>query len=230
MDNPICFALDVDSYQRGLDLVSRLEDHVGAFKVGLEWYIRFGDVPKTKNPVVLDLKLHDIPETVERAVKAGGDLGVKFMTLHIQQHETLERAVKAAEQYKMTLLGVTVLTSMVEKDLQDLGQSDFTLRMEPSDAIGDRVQELAAFAWNCGLRGFVCSPNEVGTLHRKYDDSFFLVPGVRPVGSASGDQKRTGTPKQTIQDGANFIVVGRPIRDAIDPVQAARDILNEVQS
>lgn len=227
MSNPICFALDVPNGNEAARFVALLEEHVGAFKVGLELFIASGAIPATERPIVLDLKLHDIPETVERAVKAGGDQGIKFMTLHIQQHATLERAVKAAEQYKMTLLGVTVLTSMTPQDCSDLGYHDFAIEQT---VIGERVQDLTAFAWNCGLRGFVCSPNEIGALHRKYDDSFFLVPGIRPAGAASGDQKRVGTPAQAVRDGASLIVIGRPIREAVDPVAAAKQILAEVNA
>lgn len=222
MDNPICFALDVRKYDEAQNFVDQLEDHVGAFKVGLELFIATGGLPLTKKPIVLDLKLHDIPETVARAVKSGGDRGAKFMTLHIQQRKTLEEAVKAAEPYGMTLLGVTVLTSMTEDDLKDLGLGG----VRP----GTRASLLAEFGYSCGLRGFVCSPQEVGELRRVTPkNAFFLVPGVRPAGADVGDQKRVGTPAQAVKDGASLIVVGRPIRDASDPVAAAKSILAEIR-
>lgn len=232
MSNPICFALDVPKLSTAQGFVDKLEPHVGAFKVGLEMFIASGAMPVTKVPVVLDLKLHDIPETVARAVKAGGDLGVKYMTLHIQQQATLEAAVKAAEPFGIKLLGVTVLTSMTGKDFKDLGLEtyrDEELEDPLENAVKVRVSQLAAFGWGCGLTGFVCSPQEVENLRGMLPDAFFLVPGVRPLGSEVGDQRRTGTPGGAVIDGANLIVIGRPIRDAQDPVAAAQAILKEVQ-
>lgn len=228
MDNPICFALDVPTSRVAEDYVANLEPHVGAFKVGLELFIASGGLPETTRPIVLDLKLHDIPETVGRAVRAGGDLGARFMTLHIQQRATLESAIKAAEEYDMTLLGVTVLTSMTERDCRDLlvhANDDDPTYCTP----GERAVGLAKFAYEVGLRGLVCSPQEVKVLKTFCPDAFFLVPGVRPAGSATGDQRRVGTPSQAVRDGANLIVVGRPIRDAQNPVAAAQAILQEAR-
>lgn len=218
----IAFALDTDSASEAARLVDLLSPHVGAFKVGLELFIATGALPSLSNKVILDLKLHDIPETVARAVKAGGDLGAKYMTLHVQQRKTLETAVKAAEPFDMVLLGVTVLTSMNDDDCRDLGY----VPLQPST----RVLSLAQFGHSCGLRGFVCSPQEVAKLKGAFPESFFLVPGVRPAGSDSGDQKRVGTPSQAVKDGASLIVVGRPIRDAVDPVAAAKAIASELES
>ena len=229
--NPVCFALDFPS----LDEADRFVDEhgiarsVGAVKVGLELFM--SSVGFALNPVklfsrahglpvVLDLKLHDIPETVERAVKRGCDMGARFMTLHVQQRDALVRALRAAEPYGVTLLGVTVLTSMDARDGHDLG---FT---QPWPF--DRANGLASFAYDVGLRGFVCSPEEVKWLKRDHGDAFFLVPGIRPAGAATGDQKRVGTPAQALADGADLLVIGRPIRDAADPKQAIADILASV--
>lgn len=228
MTSPICFAADFQTLGTAANFIRehRLYDLIGAVKVGLELFISSGPraVEVFQNdlaiPVVLDLKLHDIPETVARAVKAGGDLGVKYMTLHIQQQEALESAVKAAEPYGIKLLGVTVLTSMADTHLGDLGL------MEPT--VQRRVAHLAKYGYDAGLRGFVCSPHEVGHLRTQYADAFFLVPGVRPVGSSTDDQNRVGTPSKAVKDGANLIVIGRPIRDAKDPAEAARAILAEI--
>ncbi len=176
----------------------------------------------TSNPIILDLKLHDIPETVERAVKTGGDRGVKFMTIHAQQRKTLEKAVKAAEPFGTTLLMVTVLTSMADEDYKDL---DFN----PNHSILSLVGNLGRFGHQCGIRGFVCSPNEVRVLSSRLSDSFFLVPGVRPAGSSTDDQKRVGTPAQAVIDGASLVVIGRPIRDAADPAEAAKAISEEIR-
>ena len=218
----IAFAMDVSTLKDACKFEAMLGPYVGAFKVGLELFISCGGIPRIEKPVILDLKLHDIPETVARAVKAGGDLGAKFMTLHVQQRKTLEMAVKAAEPFGMTLLGVTVLTSMNDDDCKDLGY----VPLQPST----RTLSMAQFGHDCGLRGFVCSPHEVGKLKGAFPDSFFLVPGVRPAGSDVGDQKRVGTPAQTVRDGADLIVVGRPIRDAADPIAAAKAIAAEIES
>jgi orotidine-5'-phosphate decarboxylase len=222
--NRLCFALDVPSMVEAQELATELEPHVGAFKVGLELFIARGMFPATCRPIVLDLKLHDIPETVERAVKAAGDRGVKFVTMHVQQRATIEKAVRAAEPFGITLLGVTVLTSMAPVDLAQLNLGALI-----ANPVAARVRALAMFGYACGLRGFVCSPQEVGELRQMVRDATLLVPGVRPPGVDAGDQKRTGTPEQAVQDGADIIVVGRPIRDAEDRVAAARSILASIQ-
>lgn len=234
MKNPICFALDgMLSYQAD-SWIELLEDHVGAFKVGLELFIRRNGLglPKTKRDIVLDLKLHDIPETVENAVKAGGDLGAKYMTLHIQQHETIQRAVKAAEPYGMQLLGVTVLTSMAPLDCEQLHLGSppaGPVQLEDwACDIKERVRYLAIHGRRYGLTGFVCSPKEVAMLRGEVPDGFFLVPGIRPTGSVLGDQKRVGTPDQAVKDGADLLVIGRPIRDAKEPITVIQSILEEV--
>jgi len=217
----IAFAMDVSTIAEASKFETVLSGHVGALKVGLELFISCPGF-KTPIPTILDLKLHDIPETVARAVKAGGDRGAKFMTLHIQQRKTLEMAVKAAEEFKMTLLGVTVLTSMNDDDCRDLGY----VPLQPST----RALSMAQFGHDCGLRGFVCSPQEVGRLKQAFPKAFFLVPGVRPAGSDTGDQKRVGTPAQAVKDGADLIVVGRPVRDAKDPIAAAKAIAAEIEA
>ncbi len=217
----IAFAMDVSTLAEASKFETVLQGHVGAVKVGLELFIS-NPLFKTNIPTVLDLKLHDIPETVARAVKAGGDRGAKFMTLHVQQRKTLEMAVKAAEPFGITLLGVTVLTSMNDDDCQDLGY----VPLQPST----RAFSLAKHGYDCGLRGFVCSPQEVGKLKQAFPNAFYLVPGVRPAGSDLGDQKRVGTPAQAVKDGADLIVVGRPIRDAANPVAVAKAIAKEIEA
>lgn len=235
--NPIAFALDFPTLGHAVNFCkdNQLYHHVGAVKVGLELYVGAG--PKAVEifkddfaiPVILDLKLHDIPETVERAVKAGGDLGVKYMTLHIQQRKALEKAVKAAEPFGMTLLGVTVLTSMTVEDFKDLDWDwDQEGELRGTTAMEYRVRRLAQFGASCGLKGFVCSPQEVESLRERHPEAFLLVPGVRSAGTEKGDQKRTGTPQQAIQDGASMIVVGRQIRDDTNPREAAKAILREI--
>lgn len=234
-DSPIAFALDFPNLADALHFVdsNQLGPLIGAVKVGLELFVANG--PQAVKafwgiPVILDLKLHDIPATVERAVKAGGDLGVKYMTLHIQQHAALEVAVRAAEPFKMTLLGVTVLTSMAVEDFQDLAYDYDGRDLRGISVVEYRVRQLALFGESWGLKGFVCSPQEVKRLREDLPEAFFLVPGVRSGTAGKDDQKRTGTPREAILDGASMIVVGRQIRDAADPKQAALDILTEIKS
>lgn len=242
-NNPIAFALDFPTLTEATKFVDehQLHHHLGAVKIGLELFISSGPAAVasflnfgfsyTKIPVILDLKLHDIPETVARAVKAGGDLGVKFMTLHVQQRAALEKAIKAAEPFGITLLGVTVLTSMTVSDFKDLDLDwDDDMSLRGISDVEYRVRRLARFGAGCGLKGFVCSPQEVKMLRDELPEAFFLVPGVRSAGTEKGDQKRTGTPQQAVQDGASMIVVGRQIRDASNPKEALQAILKEAQS
>lgn len=279
----IIFALDVPGVTEAAQFISRLggegtpaDGHVGAFKVGLELFVGAG-LPVLriiKQPVMFDLKLLDIPETVERAVKRAGELGVAFLTLHAQQQrETLRRAATAAESGGVQLLAVTVLTSVTEQDLVDLAHPGLTeafrrrlsdrrqnnarnaemhgsivARLESAAAMNayelaladldeleqssfkpsERALALAKFAWEQGIKGFVCSPQEAKGFREALPDAIIVTPGVRPVGAAAGDQKRIGTPAQAIQDGADYIVVGRPIRDAPDPIASARSIAQEI--
>lgn len=218
----IIFALDVPRESEARRFIRELGGHVGCFKVGLELFIGEGPgiiAATTPHPVMLDLKLHDIPETVERAVQRAGELGVKFLTLHVQQRETMRRAAKVAGQVGVQLLGVTVLTSMTDTDLRDFCIEGDTL---------SSVLTRAKLAWEEGVTGFVTSPREVGMLRATYPKSVLVTPGIRPAGSTSNDQKRTGTPAQAVADGADYIVVGRPIRDAENPAGVADGIAAEI--
>jgi orotidine-5'-phosphate decarboxylase len=222
----IIFALDVPNREEAWRYINLLQDHVGMFKIGMELFISEPGIVREitgKNiPVMLDLKLHDIPETVRRTVLSAGELGVKFLTLHIQQEKTLIAAVEAANKVSIQLLGVTVLTSMSERDCEDLGYAQVNITR--------RVKSLVYFAYDYGIRGFVCSPYEIQALRTLPPDITLVVPGIRPDGSASEDQKRTGTPAQAIKDGADYLVIGRPIRDAADPVVASYLIAQEMEN
>lgn len=218
----IIFALDVPDLRAANELACTLSGSVGAFKIGLELFTAEGPaaIAVLSSPIMLDLKLHDIPETVERAVLRAGDLGVKFLTLHVQQRETMRRAVKAAEKSGVQLLGVTVLTSMTDTDLKDFCVEGDTL---------SAVISRAKLAADEGISGFVTSPREVSILRKTYPSAVLVTPGIRPAGSADNDQKRTGTPAQAVEDGADYIVVGRPIKDADNPVAMAGIIAAEIE-
>jgi len=230
----IIFALDVDNSLAAHAFAERLSPHVGMFKVGLELFIKAGPsiIREIGAPVMLDLKLHDIPETVTRATRVVADLGVwapRFLTMHVQQRETMRRAVAVTEGTRTQLLGVTVLTSMEVRDLMDLRQA----ATDPSSSLvsyqpSDRVLDLALLAVSEKVPGLVCSPQEVRVLRKAFSEALLVVPGIRPSGSSQDDQKRAGTPRQAILDGASYLVVGRPIRDAADPVLAAKAIAEEI--
>lgn len=222
----IILALDVPNLSCAEDLARSVSGEVGVLKVGLELFMSAGRAAvelgkSTGHDIFLDLKLHDIPETVERAVRQAADMGVRFVTVHAQQRETLERVARLTQGTETTALVVTVLTSMSDEDMRWMGL--------PSRA-GDQAEYLAERAYQCGIRGFVCSPSEVGSLSRRLPNSVFVVPGIRPSGSPSSDQKRVGTPAQAVRDGATYLVVGRPIRDAFDRRAAARQIAAEIAS
>ena len=203
-------------------------------KVGLELFVEAGPSAVALGrdvglPVFLDLKLHDIPETVERAVARAAALGARWLTVHASGGPTMlaravERARSAAhgaDAPALEILAVTVLTSLDGGDLAALGVSG---------DLEDHVERLARVAWNAGVRAFVCSPREAARLRRALGPGATLVtPGVRPAEAAgSDDQKRTMTAGEAIAAGADWVVVGRPIRDAVDPVAAARSLGREV--
>jgi orotidine-5'-phosphate decarboxylase len=218
----IAFPLDVCSLDEARGAVGALVPHVGVFKVGLELFTRAGPeavrmVHAAGAACFLDLKLHDISETVARAVEAACELEVRFLTVHASNGaRCLERAARAAQGSRTTLLAVTVLTSLEDADLAAIG-----LHGPASEA----VKRLAAVAVGAGVRGLVCSPREVAALRAAHGASVTLVvPGVRPAGADPGDQRRVATPEQAIEAGADLLVVGRPIRDAADPAAAAAAI------
>ena len=223
-------ALDVQTRAEAVEKVKAIGDGVGFYKIGLELFTAEGpDVVKAVKDlgkrVFLDLKFHDIPRTVERAVRSGGKLGVDLMTIHSVGGRAMIRAAPdaAAEfgEARPRILAVTVLTSLDAGDLADIGVAGRT----PAD----QVRAMASFATENGADGLVCSPMEVGALSRALKaGTLFITPGVRPAGSAVGDQKRVATPADAVRDGSTHLVVGRPILAAADPVAAARAIRAEM--
>lgn len=221
-------ALDVPDAASASVLVERLDDTCTWFKVGLELFVAGG--PAVLEPllrrgyhVFLDLKLHDIPNTVAGAVRSAAGLGVRMLTVHAAggpamlaaAHEALRGAANPPE-----LLAVTVLTSMDEMQLKATG-----LHRPPAE----QVELLARMGLDAGIRGFVCSPNEVRSLRTLTGpDGTLVVPGIRPAGAPAGDQKRIATPAEALSAGASYLVVGRPITQAPDPAQAAEHVLEEM--
>lgn len=223
-------ALDVDSREAAVEKVKSIGDAVGFYKIGLELFTAEGpDVVKAVKDlgkrVFLDLKLHDIPRTVERAVRSGGKLGVDLMTIHsLGGNAMIRAAAEAAAEFGASapkILAVTVLTSLDARDLADVG----ILGRTPAD----QVRAAAFLSIASGADGLVCSPREVGALSASMRrGTVFVTPGVRPAGADVGDQKRVATPAEAVRDGATHLVVGRPILAAPDPVAAARAILAEI--
>ncbi|MGI6575469.1 MAG: orotidine-5'-phosphate decarboxylase [bacterium] len=235
MQERLIVALDFPSEQEALVLVAKLMPRVNFFKVGLELYTAQGRpmVGKLKDlgaRVFLDLKLHDIPNTVAGAVSAATKLGVDMLTLHASGgKEMLRRAVAAAAETavqagvpKPLLLAVTVLTSTDQQVLQrELGVVCSLER---------QVVRLALLAQEAGVDGVVASPLEIEVLRRECGQDFKLViPGVRPIGTAANDQRRVMPPKAAMEAGADYLVVGRPITRAADPLQAAQAIIAEME-
>lgn len=221
MPSRIIFALDFANVDEARAAATEVAPAIGMVKVGLELFVHAGPPVvalggELSLPVFLDLKLHDIPETVERAVARASELGASVLTVHASGGRTmLRRAVERAST-KLAICAVTVLTSMDDRDLGDIGLAG------PSS---DAALRLARMAFDEGVRWFVCSPAEVATLRRELGpDATLVTPGIRPASSASGDQKRIATPEQAVADGADWLVVGRPIRDASDRLAAARAI------
>ena len=228
MKERIIVALDTDSPDSALAVVEALSGEVGMFKVGMELFPRGGPelvrkVRETGADVFLDLKFHDIPNTVAGAVRSAAALGVKFATVHASGgREMLARAAEAARGTGTTVLAVTVLTSIDESDLSEIGFSS-----PPADL----VVRLARMAVREGIGGIVCSAREVAAVRELAGRSAVLVtPGVRLPEDAVGDQKRVVTPFDAMRNGADYLVVGRPITKAADPVAAARRFAAEMRS
>lgn len=228
--SPLIVALDVPSLKDVERLVAKLGAQVKCYKVGLKLYTRYGPdvlgvLKKKRKQIFLDLKLHDIPNTVAEACVEATKHRVQLLTLHASGgREMMEAAARATQQeagrLKISppkLLGVTVLTSMDQTGLSETGVS-----RSPRA----QVVKLAQLAHRAGLDGIVCSPQELATLQDKLPKKFLRVtPGIRPAGASLGDQKRVMTPKQAFDLGAHAIVVGRPILQAKDPSQVVEEIL-----
>lgn len=226
----IIVALDVNTREEAVAKVKEIGETIDFYKIGLELFTAEGaDVVKAVKDlgkkIFLDLKFHDIPRTVERAVLSVGRLGVDLMTIHAAGGRAMIRAAAdAAATFGASapkILAVTVLTSLDESDLKDIGVTGRTS--------AEQVMALAKLAVENGAAGLVSSPKEVAALSAALPKGTLLVtPGVRPQGAAVGDQKRVATPAQAVKDGATHLVIGRPIVQAVNPAEAARAIRAEI--
>lgn len=232
-NNPIICALDTTDQQKALELAKALKGHVGAIKLGLEFFTYNGVagvrmLEEAGMPIFLDLKFHDIPNTVSRAIKALSGLNIFMTTVHTSGGKRMmSDAAHAIEEafrfaHKPSVVGVTILTSLDAGDLDTIGMHA---------NIADQVKRLARLAHDSGLNGIVCSPHEISMIrtNSKVPQNFKLVvPGIRPAGSAAGDQKRVMTPKQAMDAGATYLVIGRPITEAEHPAKAAQAIVESL--
>jgi orotidine-5'-phosphate decarboxylase len=219
-------ALDVSDAQSARELVSRIGDAAGLYKVGLQLFTAEGpnvvrELVSSGRKVFLDLKLHDIPNTVGHAVKSAVDLGASMLTVHSSAGSDVLRAAVDAAAGRLLILGVTVLTSFDDDDLRETGV--------PSE-VAKQVVHLARLAQATGCAGVVTSPRETALVRKVLRPELAIVnPGIRPQGSGKDDQERVATPAEAILAGASHIVVGRPITRAEDPARAAANIVLEME-
>jgi orotidine-5'-phosphate decarboxylase len=221
----IIVAVDVPTKSEAFELVEKLRDQISFFKIGLQLYTAEGPeivraISSTGSKTFLDLKLHDIPNTVARAVESANRLGVGMLTVHLSGGSEMIRAATAARSNNMLLLGVTVLTSATEETLREIGIQD---------KVDHQVLRLAKLGVETGIDGVVASPHEIKPLRREFGNKIkIVVPGIRPNWSEPGDQKRTMTPSEALEAGADYLVIGRPIIAHPKPQEAVAKILEEI--
>lgn len=223
-NNPVYVALDTPALADATTLVARLMPHVGGVKLGLEFFCANGPagvamIAQMGLPVFLDLKLHDIPNTVAGALHSLASLAPAIVTVHASGGHAMLAAARAAAPAATKVVAVTVLTSLDDDDLAAAGVAG---------GAAAQVLRLAGVVRGAGLDGVVASPQETAVLRAAWPEALLVIPGVRPAGSAIGDQKRVMTPREARDAGANVLVIGRPITGASDPVAAAAAIAREL--
>jgi orotidine-5'-phosphate decarboxylase len=223
--NPIFVAIDTRDVHRAAAIARDVRGIAGGMKLGLEFFLANGHdgvlrVAERGMPVFLDLKLHDIPNTVAKAVESIAPLSPAILTVHAAGGREMMAAAKAAAPAGTKVVGVTVLTSL---DSADLAMTGIT------GTPGDQVKRLTELAVKAGIDGIVCSGEEVAAARDIWPEGFFVVPGVRPPGADVADQKRVVTPFDALNDGASVLVIGRPITGAADPAQAIREIAESLK-
>ena len=218
--SPIYVAIDTPDVHRAAAIARDVRGHAGGVKLGLEFFCANGHegvlrIAEGELPIFLDLKLHDIPNTVGKAVGALARLEPAILTVHAAGGREMMRAAKAAAPPQTKIVGVTVLTSLDQADLSTIG-----IPGTPAD----RVRRLTELAIESGIDGIVCSGAEVAAARAEWPEGFLVVPGLRPQSGDADDQKRVVTPRQALDDGASVLVIGRPITDAADPELAIAEI------
>ncbi len=220
MTSIIYIAIDTPLLARAQEIVQRVRNHIGGIKLGLEFFCANGhhgvhEMRKFGLPIFLDLKLHDIPNTVAKAVQSLHPLEPAIITVHAAGGRAMLEDAKAAAGIHTKVVAVTMLTSLDQTDLEETGVN------------GDshaQVERLTLLAKEAGLDGIVCSGAEVAHARKLWPAGYLVVPGVRPVGASKGDQKRAVTPREALDAGASILVIGRPITQSSEPDQAAREI------
>jgi orotidine-5'-phosphate decarboxylase len=226
MRERLIVALDTANAQAAREIVSRIGDAAGIYKVGLQLFTAEGpglvrELVGSGHKIFLDLKLHDIPNTVSHAVKSALGLGAHMLTVHAGAGTDVLRAAVDAAGPSLKILAVTVLTSLNDDDIHETGIPV---------SVSDQVLQLASLAQETGCAGVVTSPRETSQVRSVLGQRVLIVnPGVRPAGASKDDQERTATPEEAIRAGASHIVVGRPITNSKDPARAARDIVLEME-
>ncbi len=220
MTNRIFVALDTPDLAKAREMAMKVRHHVGGIKLGLEFFLAngragFREMADIGLPIFLDLKLHDIPNTVAKAIQALGDIEPAILTVHAAGGRAMLEDAKAAAHAHTKIVAVTTLTSLDATDLQSIGVGG-----NPHD----QVMRLTDLAMTAGVDGIVCSGAEVAAAHKLWPKGFLVVPGLRPADGAAGDQKRVVTPRAALDSGASVLVIGRPITQAADPDLAARAI------
>lgn len=226
MTNPICLALDTPDVDRAVHLARTLKNHVGFLKVGMEFFYAHGakayeTVAREGLPIFLDLKLHDIPNTVEQGLRSLMQLAPPpaIINVHAQGGLAMMQAARKAVPTSTKLIAVTVLTSLSKDDCINTGH-------DPDHSTADLAMILAQLTHQAGLDGVVCSPHDLELIRSVLPREFLtVVPGIRPAGSDAQDQKRIATPKAAVEAGADILVIGRAITGAADPVAAAQAIM-----
>jgi orotidine-5'-phosphate decarboxylase len=222
--NPVFVGLDTSDAGEAAALARAVAPHVGGVKLGLQFFMANGPagvraIADTGVPVFLDVKLHDIPNTVAGALKSLAPLDLYMVNVHAGGGAAMLAAAREACAARTKLIAVTVLTSLDDGDVAAMGVGD---------GAAAQVTRLAGLVQAAGLDGVVCSPHEVAGLKAGWADGCFVVPGIRPAGSALGDQKRVMTPREALAAGATMLVIGRPITAAADPAAAAAAIAEEL--
>ena len=226
--NRVIIPLDVPTVAEAFSLVDQLGDGADFYKVGFELFTRGG--PQVVNELVsrgkrvfLDLKLHDIPNTVAGSVAAASDLGVDLLTLHASGGPRMMEAAAAARSGSLKLLAVTILTSLTSEEIASVWDREIR-------SMDDDVARLAMMSKEAGVDGIVASALEVNRVRQQVGADFLIVtPGIRPAGAASGDQNRVATPAEAVQNGSDYLVIGRPITQSSDPPAAFATILKEIE-
>ena len=233
MKNTIICALDTKNLTQAKNLALSIKDNVAMVKCGLEFFTKHGaeginEISSTGIDIFLDLKFHDIPNTVAEAIRSAVSLDVSIITIHplggktmmqAAAHAAKEESAKLGKK-KPIIVGVTVLTSMDDEELSNIGVQE---------SAAQQVELLAKLAQESGLDGIVCSPHEIELVKSICGDDFVtVVPGIRPASSSNDDQKRVMTPKEVSDKGADYLVIGRPITQADNPAIAAKDIKESI--